>query len=188
MHQPIQAVLASLPNYGRCHLAPSVRKTIHKRGQFSVNIRFVRAEDGVIGIGRRTMWAAGMPFSNPSACSTRRLPLLCWWLSHNLVHVRAARQRLQGPMPTLCEDELRANGWSVIGPFTTLEDARQAAAREAIDLALLDVNLRGEMAFPLANELTTRGIPYIFLSGYAASMLPEAYRGAPRLVASLQVV
>ena len=81
----------------------------------------------------------------------------------------------------LLEEELRANGYEVVGPFTTLADAQGAAVREAIDLALLDINLGGEMVFPVADELFARKVPLIFLSGYASAAVPERYRNVPRL-------
>jgi DNA-binding response OmpR family regulator len=40
------------------------------------------------------------------------------------------------------------------------------AASEAIDFAILDVNLAGEPSYPVADELRLRGIPFVFASGY----------------------
>jgi DNA-binding response OmpR family regulator len=78
------------------------------------------------------------------------------------------------------EDDLRRAGYAVSGPFATLASAMEAARREVFDLAVLDINLGGEMVFPLADELEARGIPYILLSGYSAMHLPERFRSAPR--------
>lgn len=79
------------------------------------------------------------------------------------------------------EEELRTNGFDVFGPFTTIPDIRAALTRERIDLALLDINLGGEMIYPVADELIARNIPFIFLSGYASAAVPERYRDFPRL-------
>jgi DNA-binding response OmpR family regulator len=79
------------------------------------------------------------------------------------------------------EEDLRSAGCSILGPFTTLERATQASRREAFDLAILDINLDGQMVYPLAEELSARGVPFIFLSGYVRSDLPERFRWAPQL-------
>jgi len=79
------------------------------------------------------------------------------------------------------EEDLRANGYEVIGPFTNVADVRRAAAEETIDLALLDINLAGEMVWPVADALLARNIPFIFLSGYASAAVPDSYRHYPRL-------
>jgi DNA-binding response OmpR family regulator len=78
------------------------------------------------------------------------------------------------------EEDLRAAGFSIVGPFTTFAAALAASRSEEFDLAVLDINMAGEMIFPLADELQQRGIPYIFLSGYASMDLPERFRSLPR--------
>jgi DNA-binding response OmpR family regulator len=79
------------------------------------------------------------------------------------------------------EDELRDHGFEVVGPFASLAEIHAAVARESIDFALLDINLGGEMIFPVADDLLARNIPFIFLSGYASGAVPERYRAVPRL-------
>jgi CheY-like chemotaxis protein len=79
------------------------------------------------------------------------------------------------------EEELRANGFEVLGPFTTVEQICEALRHETIDVALLDINLAGEMIYPVADELMAKNVPFIFLSGYAARALPECYRDVPRI-------
>lgn len=63
-------------------------------------------------------------------------------------------------------------GYEVIGPFGRLEQALEAARNDQVDVALLDVNLRGEPVFPVADALAARGIPYAFLTGYGRESLP----------------
>jgi hypothetical protein len=59
-----------------------------------------------------------------------------------------------------------AAGCSIVGPSSTLEVATQASRRdERVDLAILDLNLNGKMVYPLADELSARGLPFVFLSG-----------------------
>ena len=81
----------------------------------------------------------------------------------------------------LLEQELHAAGWATVGPFSTLKQARTAAETEQFDLALLDINLKGEMVYPLADELAARGIPFIFVSGYLSRDLPERFQARPKI-------
>jgi CheY-like chemotaxis protein len=78
---------------------------------------------------------------------------------------------------------LMAAGVDVLGPFGRLDGAVAAADVASLDGALLDVNLDGELSFPIAEALQRRGIPFIFLTGYSdAGALPPPYRDSPRLV------
>jgi len=75
---------------------------------------------------------------------------------------------------------MRDSGWDVIGPASTLEEAFQLLAKhERPDAALLDVNLHGEMVYPLADLLETRGVPFIFCSGYEMLNHGNRYRHSP---------
>lgn len=78
-------------------------------------------------------------------------------------------------------DMLRAAGCEVVGPVGTVHAAIALAHEEALDAAVLDVNLDGEKVYPAAEELQTRGIPFIFATGYGESTLPEKWRDQPRL-------
>lgn len=78
-------------------------------------------------------------------------------------------------------DELTAAGYVVVGPYSRLQDARLGAEREQFDLALLDINVRQELVYPLADELCAHDVPFIFLSGYSASDVPLRFRERPRL-------
>ena len=50
-----------------------------------------------------------------------------------------------------------------------------------IDAALLDINLDGKMSYPVADELASRGIPFVFSTGYGGEDLPDGYEGVPLL-------
>ncbi|MDC7807553.1 response regulator [Luteimonas sp BLCC-B24] len=83
-------------------------------------------------------------------------------------------------------DALQAAGARVVGPAASVAKARALLDRpDPIQFALLDLNLGGESALPLADELTMRGVPFVFLTGYDASAIPQPYRAAPRLVKPL---
>jgi two-component system, response regulator PdtaR len=81
----------------------------------------------------------------------------------------------------LLEQDVTEAGYRVVGPFTRFPEALDAVRRGGFDLALLDINMNGQMAYPLADELLTRGVPFIFLSGYGAQDLPERFRGCSRI-------
>ncbi len=77
-------------------------------------------------------------------------------------------------------DELVNAGAKVIGPAAGLGWAlRLIAETETIDGAVLDVNLRGEAAFPAAAILQDRKVPTLFVSGYDAKVLPPRFRDTP---------
>jgi CheY-like chemotaxis protein len=71
-------------------------------------------------------------------------------------------------------------GAEVLGPVSTREQALALlSSDERIDLAVLDINLRGQTVFPVADALTDRGIPFVFSTGYSQASLPPAYQEVP---------
>jgi DNA-binding response OmpR family regulator len=66
----------------------------------------------------------------------------------------------------MVEDMLLDMGSEVVGPAATIEQALDLARREAIDAAVLDVNVRGERIDPVAEALMARGVPVLFATGY----------------------
>ncbi|PDT53137.1 MULTISPECIES: response regulator [Sinorhizobium] len=79
------------------------------------------------------------------------------------------------------EDDLITAGYLVVGPFTSLSTSIAASRAESFDVATLDLNLRGELVYPLVDELLERQVPVLLLTGYAPSDLPERFRALPRL-------
>jgi DNA-binding NtrC family response regulator len=71
------------------------------------------------------------------------------------------------------EDVLSEAGCIVVGPFGRVQDALAAATVEVVDAALLDVNVAGEMVFPVAYLLEEQGTPFLFVTGYGRSILPN---------------
>ena len=61
---------------------------------------------------------------------------------------------------------LESAGATIVGPAATLQRARVLAESGNIDLALLDVNLRGEKIDPIAALLFARATPIVFVTGY----------------------
>lgn len=81
----------------------------------------------------------------------------------------------------MLEQDVTSAGARVVGPFGHLDAARSAANDEQFDIAVLDVNLGGEMVYPLADDLAAMGRPFVFLTGYSVAQLPERFRGRPHL-------
>jgi PAS domain S-box-containing protein len=77
-------------------------------------------------------------------------------------------------------DLIEELGHSVVGPFFNLATSR-AALEGRLDAAILDVNLGKDEAYPLAEELSVRGIPILFMTGYAQDSLDKRFRDYPVL-------
>jgi len=67
----------------------------------------------------------------------------------------------------LTEDFLEVLGHEIAFSAATLQTGLEIAANEHFDFCILDINLRGERSFPIADILTSRSIPYLFVSGYS---------------------
>ena len=52
-------------------------------------------------------------------------------------------------------------------------------ASQDVDLACLDVDLGSEDSFPLADALVVRCIPFVFVTGSRAEVLPFRHRHQP---------
>nr|WP_306228957.1 HWE histidine kinase domain-containing protein [Aurantimonas sp. CSK15Z-1] len=73
-------------------------------------------------------------------------------------------------------------GMAAVFIASSVTEARKIIADEAIDLALLDVNLGAETSFPLVPNLLAKSIPFIFVSGYGDSLdLPPEAEHASRI-------
>jgi CheY-like chemotaxis protein len=59
--------------------------------------------------------------------------------------------------------------------------ALQVIAQHPVDLATLDIKLRNEDCFPIADVLAERGIPFAFLSGEVRSDIPHRFAAYPLL-------
>lgn len=78
------------------------------------------------------------------------------------------------------QDELVKAGAVIVGPVAALSEALTLIdATDVIDAAVLDVNLRGEVAFPAADMLQARKVPTLFVSGYDAQGIPPRFSHTP---------
>jgi DNA-binding response OmpR family regulator len=77
----------------------------------------------------------------------------------------------------LLEDLLGDSGFEIAGVATTLDAALSLIENCGCDAAILDANLAGECSTPAAMALSACGIPFLAVSGYAASQLHAAHSG-----------
>ena len=98
-----------------------------------------------------------------------------------LAGVRALIVEDEYLLSMLLEDELLAAACTIVAIAGNLEKAQAAARRGGFDVALLDINLAGEMVYPVADILAQAGTPFVFLSGYGAGNFPERFQDRPRV-------
>lgn len=76
---------------------------------------------------------------------------------------------------------LRNAGATVLGPAPSVEAALDLIRGAVPEAAVLDVNLCGEMVYPVADLLAARGVPFVFTTGYDRTALPERFAAVRRL-------
>jgi CheY-like chemotaxis protein len=81
----------------------------------------------------------------------------------------------------LLADMLGDLGCVVVGPAVRVEQALSIIESEPLDAAVVDLNLNGQISYPVADALAARDVPFIFSSGYAPDRLLEKYRSCPVL-------
>ena len=97
-------------------------------------------------------------------------------------------KRLNGKSVLIVEDnflvaeDLRCTveqaGGTVVGPVADASQALEVAKKEQIDVALLDVGLRGQSSSAVAVALAYRLIPFILITGYVRDALPPDMENA----------
>ena len=98
---------------------------------------------------------------------------------------------LQGARVLILEDEffiaddlaraLRDAGGEPIGPVGTVEQAEKMIAEERLDAAILDLNLRGDMASEFIERLAATDLTCLIVSGYGEDALPRSVSNVPRI-------
>ncbi len=79
------------------------------------------------------------------------------------------------------EDVLSGWGCTVVGPVGRVDKALAMLDAEAVDMAVLDINLNGQNSYPVAGALEARGVPFVLLTGYGKDSLPSSYQTCPML-------
>ena len=85
-----------------------------------------------------------------------------------------------GILATALASDLAARGATVVGPVCTMQAALKVVTEGGrIDLAVLDINLQGEMVYPLVDLLEGSGVIVVFATGSDADRIPDRYRKFP---------
>ena len=104
--------------------------------------------------------------------------------------MNAMQGRLQGCRVLVVEDEymlaqemvraLEDEGAEVLGPVSSVTEACILAREGRPVAALLDVNLNGEMIWPVLDALLVRSVLTVLVTGYDESFIPATYGHLPR--------
>jgi len=70
-------------------------------------------------------------------------------------------------------------GYALAGLARSVEAALVTLTHETVDAALLDINLQGELVYPVANALADRGVPFVFVTAHPSTDIPEKHRHRP---------
>jgi len=82
----------------------------------------------------------------------------------------------QAPIALQLEDMLIESECEVVGPASRVGQALRLLNEHPVDAAVLDLNIAGELVYPVADALDARGLPYVFATGYSRSDLAAPYR------------
>jgi CheY-like chemotaxis protein len=87
----------------------------------------------------------------------------------------------EGVIAMLMKSMLESIGCEVVGVAGRVPDALTKVGTLTFDVALLDINLAGTLSYPVADELLSRGMPFIFTSSYGKAALPSEMLDTPLL-------
>ena len=68
---------------------------------------------------------------------------------------------------------LEAHGFEVVGPVASVDEALEMLEREKPDAVVLDLNLQGRAATPVAGKLRELEVPFVIASAYSNTDLPQ---------------
>ena len=81
----------------------------------------------------------------------------------------------------MISEMLNELGCVVAGSAGTVRDALALAQSSDLDGAILDLNLGGEPVYPVAEALSSKGVPFVFLTGYGAGGIDSRFAGVPTI-------
>jgi DNA-binding response OmpR family regulator len=79
-------------------------------------------------------------------------------------------------------DYFQQLGVKVVGPVGSVSEALELLNSTQVHGAVLDINLRGERVYPVADVLREKRVPFVFASGYGGETEPAAYADVPRCI------
>lgn len=81
----------------------------------------------------------------------------------------------------MLEDFVQSLGHSVAAICESVGDALSAIESNSFDMAILDVNLKGENVWPVAHELRRQDIPFVLASGGHVDPPPSEFADVPMI-------
>jgi CheY-like chemotaxis protein len=78
-------------------------------------------------------------------------------------------------------DVLEDLGAMVVGPAASVAEGLALVEKGEMTAALLDLSLKGETVYPVADRLLGLGIPFVFITGYGQGHLAARHASAPVL-------
>jgi DNA-binding response OmpR family regulator len=84
----------------------------------------------------------------------------------------------EGVVADLLEDMLEAIGYADVRHAATVDEALEEIEKSPPVIAILDVNLRGAPAHPVATRLRALEIPFVVATGFDPKKLPSSFNGA----------
>lgn len=66
-------------------------------------------------------------------------------------------------------------GATVVGPAHSLSEARELVRSNSVDIAVVDIDLGDGDTFDFARTLQSRGLPFIFATGYNCGKVPAGF-------------
>ena len=81
----------------------------------------------------------------------------------------------------MIQETMTEFGFQVIGPVSTASEALAAARNSQFEAAVLDINLGDGMVYTVAEILSKRGVPFVFVTGYDAESVDSRFTGVPVL-------
>jgi PAS domain S-box-containing protein len=161
--------------YGTRMIGASIERHLDGRARFDwrpEGLHFTM----LIPLGERTKPSSGIANGAPAPAEEKGAPAKEVMTGNRLLLVED--EALTGMMMS---DMLTELGFHVVGPFGRVADAIAAVGREDIHGAVLDVNLDGEMVYPVADAVAARGVPFVFVTGYGAEGIEARFARVPVL-------
>jgi DNA-binding response OmpR family regulator len=79
----------------------------------------------------------------------------------------------------MLEDFLDSLGHKIRGTCDTVKGALEEVEKGGFDLAILDVNLKGESVWPVARQLREKKVPLVIATGGHVDPPPPEFNDAP---------
>jgi len=81
---------------------------------------------------------------------------------------------------------VRDCGFAVAGPVGQVAQGVELLAGQPVDGAIVDIRLGNALSYPICRELTRRHVPFVFLTAYERSFIPDPFRRVPVLSKPVQ--